>query len=63
MRRGGVGESLAATIQEEVFEHLDAPVRVLGALATPVPYAPPLEEAYLVGEERFLAAARRLAAY
>ena len=37
-RTGGIGESLAALIQEEAFEWLDAPVRVVGALDTPVPY-------------------------
>ena len=49
-RTGGIGESLAAIIQEEAFESLDAPVRMLGALDTPVPYSPPLEEFFLVSE-------------
>ena len=62
-RTGGLGESLAAIIQEECFETLDAPVRIVGALDTPVPYAPPLEDAYLPGDERVLRAARLLAAY
>ncbi len=62
-RTGGIGESLAATIQEEAFESLDAPVRVLGALDTPVPYAPPMEEFYLVREADIERAARLLAAY
>ncbi|HSL82998.1 MAG TPA: thiamine pyrophosphate-dependent enzyme, partial [Thermoanaerobaculia bacterium] len=35
-RTGSVGESVAAVLQEEVFEYLDAPVRVVGALDTPV---------------------------
>ena len=49
-RTGGIGESLAAVIQEEAFEWLDAPVRVIGALDTPVPYSPPLEEVFLPSE-------------
>ena len=62
-RTGGIGESLAAIIQEEAFEWLDAPVRVVGALDTPVPYSPPLEEFYLPGEAEIERAARLLAAY
>jgi len=62
-RTGGIGESLAAIVQEEAFEWLDAPVRVLGALDTPVPYAPPLEEYFLVSEAEIETAARLLAAY
>ena len=62
-RTGGIGESLAAIIQEEAFEDLDAPVRVVGALDTPVPYSPPMEEAFLPSEERVERAARLLAAY
>jgi 2-oxoisovalerate dehydrogenase E1 component beta subunit len=62
-RTGGIGESLAAVIQEEAFEWLDAPVRVIGALDTPVPYSPPLEEAFLPSEQEIERAARRLVAY
>jgi 2-oxoisovalerate dehydrogenase E1 component beta subunit len=62
-RTGGIGESLAAIIQEEAFESLDAPVRVLGALDTPVPYSPPLEEFFLPGEEEIERAARLLVKY
>jgi 2-oxoisovalerate dehydrogenase E1 component beta subunit len=62
-RTGGVGESVAAIIQEEAFEALDAPVRIIGALDTPVPYAPPLEEFFLPSERQIERAARLLAAY
>jgi 2-oxoisovalerate dehydrogenase E1 component beta subunit len=62
-RTGGIGESLAAIIQEEAFESLDAPVRIVGALDTPVPYSPPLEEFYLAGEGPIERAARLLVAY
>jgi 2-oxoisovalerate dehydrogenase E1 component beta subunit len=62
-RTGGIGESVAAIIQEEAFEWLDAPVRVLGALDTPVPYSPPLEERFLVSEPELERATRLLAAY
>jgi 2-oxoisovalerate dehydrogenase E1 component beta subunit len=62
-RTGSIGESLAAIIQEEAFESLDAPVRIVGALDTPVPYSPPLEEYFLPSEERVERAARLLIAY
>ncbi len=62
-RTGSIGESLAAIIQEEAFEFLDAPVRVIGALDTPVPYAPPLEERFLPGEVEIERAARLLVQY
>jgi 2-oxoisovalerate dehydrogenase E1 component beta subunit len=62
-RTGGIGESIAAIIQEEAFDWLDAPVRIIGALDTPVPYSPPLEEYFLPNEERILKAARLLAKY
>ena len=62
-RTGGIGESLAAIIQEECFEDLDAPVRIVGALDTPAPYSPPLEDAFLPGDEGVLRAARLLLAY
>ena len=62
-KTGGIGESIAAMIQEEAFEALDAPVRMLGALDTPVPYSPPLEEFFLVSEAETFAAAKHLLAY
>jgi 2-oxoisovalerate dehydrogenase E1 component len=62
-RTGGIGESLAAIIQEEAFESLDAPVRVIGALDTPVPYSPPLEEYFLPSQAEIERAARLLVAY
>jgi 2-oxoisovalerate dehydrogenase E1 component len=62
-RTGGIGESLAAIVQEEAFEWLDAPVRIVGALDTPVPYAPPLEHFYLPSDDDIEKAARLLVAY
>jgi 2-oxoisovalerate dehydrogenase E1 component len=62
-RTGGIGESLAAVIQEQAFEDLDAPVRIVGALDAPVPYSPPLEDAFVPSEEQVERAARLLVAY
>ncbi len=62
-RTGSIGESIAAIIQEEAFDWLDAPIRVIGSLDTPVPYSPPLEEEFLPSEEEIEQAARELIRY
>ena len=54
---GGVGANLAALIQEQAFDHLDAPVgRVTGA-DVPMPYSKPLEQAAFPHEEHVIQAA------
>lgn len=44
---GGIGAEIAAQINERCFDHLDAPVRRLGALDTPVPFAKDLEAQFM----------------
>ena len=44
---GGVGAEVASYIAEHCFEHLDAPVRRVNSMATPVPFASALEDQYL----------------
>jgi pyruvate dehydrogenase E1 component beta subunit len=43
-RIGGVAGELVSSIQENVFDHLDAPVRRLGGIYSPIPHSPPLVE-------------------
>ncbi len=62
-KTGSIGQSIAALIAEEAFAALDAPVCVLGSLDTPVPYSPPLEEAFLVSQQQIEQAARQLLRY
>jgi 2-oxoisovalerate dehydrogenase E1 component beta subunit len=50
--RGGIGAEIAAYIGEHLFMVLDGPICRIGAPDTPVPYAPPLEAAYLPSVER-----------
>jgi 2-oxoisovalerate dehydrogenase E1 component beta subunit len=62
-RTGGIGGEIAATIAEEAFEYLDAPVTRLASLDTSVPYSPPLEAAFQPNADSVVEAARRLAEY
>ena len=60
---GGFGGEITAQLCEEAFEWLDAPIRRVTAIDTPVPYAPPLEDYYLPQVEDIVTAARWLLAY
>jgi pyruvate dehydrogenase E1 component beta subunit len=43
-RRAGWGAEIAATIQEELFDYLDAPIRRVGAKNVHIPFSPPLQD-------------------
>ena len=60
---GGFGGEIAAVVADEAFEHLDAPVRRIGAIDTPVPFSPPLESYFLPNTEKVTKALRDLVAY
>ena len=62
-RTGGFGAEIAATIAEEAFESLDAPLKRITAPDSPVPFSPPLEKAYLPQVDTVAAGLRELAAY
>ncbi|HET8809355.1 MAG TPA: dehydrogenase E1 component subunit alpha/beta [Flavobacteriaceae bacterium] len=44
---GGIASDLSALIMENCFEHLDAPVKRVASLETPIPFAAQLEAQYL----------------
>ena len=60
---GGFGGEIAATIAEEAFEELDAPLRRITAPDCPVPFSPPLEKAFIPQVEGVAAGIRELAEY
>jgi len=62
-RTGGFGAEIVATITEEAFESLDAPVKRVTAPDAPVPFSPPLEKAFIPQVEDVVAGLKDLAAY
>lgn len=62
-RTGGLGGEIAAIIAEEAFDELDGPIVRVTAPDTPVPYSPPLEDAFIPQPQDVVEAARRLAEY
>ena len=58
----GIGAEIAATVAREGFWDLDAPIERIGATATPPPYAPVLEKAWLPDRDDIADAIRRLVA-
>jgi len=60
---GGLGGEIAARITERAFEHLDGPVLRMAAPDTPVPFSPPLEEAFLPNAAAIAEKARWLYRY
>jgi 2-oxoisovalerate dehydrogenase E1 component len=58
----GIGAEIAATVAREGFWDLDAPIERIGAAATPPPYAPDLERAWLPDRDDIADAIRRLVA-
>lgn len=59
----GLGAEVAAFAAEELFETLDAPLIRLGGPDVPVPFSPPLEDAYRPAAADIGDAIRRLANY
>lgn len=60
VRFGGIGAEIAAQIQEEAFDYLDAPVARVAAPFSPVPFSPVLEAEYFPSAKTIASAAREL---
>src|ERR1700690_283131 len=60
---GGFGGEIAARITERAFDCLDAPVIRMASPDTPIPYSPPLEDAFLPNADKVAEKVRWLAAY
>lgn len=60
-RTYGVGAEIAATLQEEAFDYLDAPVKRVASVEVPLPYSKPLELAALTGAKQLIEAINEIA--
>jgi 2-oxoisovalerate dehydrogenase E1 component beta subunit len=60
---GGVGGEIAARIAERAFEYLDGPVVRIASPDAPIPYSPPLEDAFLPNADKVIEKARWLYRY
>jgi 2-oxoisovalerate dehydrogenase E1 component beta subunit len=63
VRTGGLAGEVAAIINEEAFDWLDAPIVRITAKDTPVPFSPPLEEWFLPSAGDVVREAKRLMAH
>jgi len=59
-RTGGVGAEVSAIIAEEALENLDAPIKRVAAMDTPIPFSPSLENYVLPNKETVLKAVREI---
>jgi pyruvate dehydrogenase E1 component beta subunit len=59
-RRLGIGAEIAALVQEQAFDYLDAPIERVGAMDIPIPYSKPLEDAALPSPATILQAIKRV---
>ena len=59
-RSYGVGAEIAALLQEEAFDFLDAPVQRVASLELPLPYSKPLERAALTGAKQLEEAIQKI---
>ena len=56
VEHGGFGAEIVARVQAAAFDELDAPIGRVGAPFAPIPFSPPLEDAYLPGPDEVRAA-------
>jgi 2-oxoisovalerate dehydrogenase E1 component beta subunit len=62
-KTGGIAGEIAACINEDCFDFLDAPITRIASKDTPVPFSPPLEEVFLPNANDVVREARKLRAY
>jgi pyruvate/2-oxoglutarate/acetoin dehydrogenase E1 component len=56
VKTGGVGAEISATVTENAFDYLDAPVMRVACPDTPIPFSPPLEQLYMPNADKIIQA-------
>jgi len=59
-KMGGFGGEVAATISDQAFDHLDAPVGWVGGEDVPMPYSKPLEALAIPNAQKVVEAVQRM---
>ncbi len=59
-KTSGMGAEISATLMEEGFDWLDAPVTRVACLDTPAPFSPPLQEEYIPNEKKIIEAVKSI---
>jgi pyruvate dehydrogenase E1 component beta subunit len=57
VKSGGVGAEISASVQENAFDYLDAPIVRVASPPTPIPFSPPLEQLYMPNADTITQAA------
>jgi pyruvate dehydrogenase E1 component beta subunit len=58
--RCSAATDISAMVADKGFDTLDAPIKLVNAPHTPVPFSPPLEQFYVPSPERVVAAVREI---
>ncbi len=59
-RSFGIGAEVAARLQEEAFDYMDAPIKRVAQMEVPLPYSRELEQSALINKDRVIAAVKEI---
>ena len=60
VKTGGVGAEISASVSENAFGYLDAPIARIACPDTPIPFSPPLEQLYMPNADKIIETARSI---
>jgi pyruvate/2-oxoglutarate/acetoin dehydrogenase E1 component len=60
VKTAGVSAEIAAVVAEEAIDYLDAPIKRVAELDTPIPFSPPLENFVIPDENRIIKAVKEI---